>query len=105
MNWTEQAGKIKLRVQHIQHAGAPMKLNIHTYNTRVVPVPNYVAQLLPIPEHFFQLERAMLHTVFRSLQNSFCHADFSTSAKLGVQHADLSLQPQLLHWSELLAKQ
>ena len=83
MNWNEQGSKIRLRVQHIQQSSAPIKLNIHTYNTRVVPVTSYVAQLLPIPQDFLQLERAMLHTVLRLPQNALCHADFLHLDKIG----------------------
>ena len=83
MNWNEQGSKIRLRVQHIQQSSAPIKLNIHTYNTRVVPVTSYVAQLLPIPQDFLQLERAMLHTVLRLPQNALCHADFFHLDKIG----------------------
>jgi len=53
MNWTEQEAKIRTRVRFIQMAQAPISINAHAYNSRVVPVTSYVAQLLPIPNRFF----------------------------------------------------
>ena len=82
-NWTDQCSKMRSRVQSIQHANASIKLNSHTFNTRVVPVTSYLAQLLPIPAKFMQLERAMLHTAMRLPQNSLCHADFLHLHKIG----------------------
>ena len=82
-NWTEQASKMKIRVQSIQLAEASIKLNAHTFNTRVVPVASYIAQLLPIPDRFMQIERALLHTVLRLPQNALCHADFFHIHEIG----------------------
>ena len=83
MSWTEQASKMRSRVRSIQHAEASVKLNTHTFNTRVVPVTSYIAQLLVIPDSFSQLERAMMHTVLRLPQNALCHADFMHLHKVG----------------------
>ena len=77
-NWIEQAAKIRQRIRFIQAAQAPVKLNTHTFNSRVVPVTSYVAQLLLHPKEFTQLERASVHTVLRLPQNALCHSDFST---------------------------
>ena len=75
-HWTEQISKIKLRVQCIQTSKASVKLNTHTYNSRVVPVVSYVAQLLPCPRKMDQVERAAMHTCLRLPQNALCHSDF-----------------------------
>jgi len=83
MNWTEQEAKIRTRVHSIKTSQAPSSLNAHTYNSRVVPVTSFVAQLLPIPARFYQLERAMLHTVLRLPQNMLCHCDFMHLHKIG----------------------
>ena len=53
-----------------------MKLNAYTYNSRVVPICSYVAQLLPYPKYLEQIERAHMHTILRLPQNALCHADF-----------------------------
>jgi len=83
MNWTEQEAKIRQRVQAISSSQAPSSLNAHAYNTRVVPVTSYVAQLLPCPKSFQQLERSTLHTVLRLPQNMLCHSDFMHLHKIG----------------------
>ena len=83
MNWTEQTQKIRARVQSIQNSQAPIGTNAYSYNTRVVSVTSYVAQLLPIPDSLFQLERAMLHTVLRLPQNTFCHNDLIHMHRVG----------------------
>jgi len=75
-NWTEQASKMRSRVQSIQHATASVNMNVHTFNTRVVPITSYVAQLLVVPDSFMQLERTLMHTTLRLPQNALCHADF-----------------------------
>ena len=49
LNWTKQITKIKDRVKAIQSSSAPIRLNVLTFNSRVVPVASYVAQLLPPP--------------------------------------------------------
>jgi hypothetical protein len=75
-NWTEQVSKLKARVQFIQSTNASVKLNAYTYNSRVVPICSYVAQLLPYPKYLEQIERAHMHTILRLPQNALCHADF-----------------------------
>ena len=82
-NWTEQASKMRSRVQSIQHASASVSMNVHTFNTRVVPITSYVAQLLVVPDSFMQLERALMHTTLRLPQNSLCHADFMHLYEIG----------------------
>ena len=49
-NWNEQINKMKARMSVIQASSASIKLNALTYNTRVVPVTSYIAQLLVCPE-------------------------------------------------------
>ena len=82
-NWAEQISKCKTRIQNIQSAKASVKLNVHTYNTRVVPVFSYVSQLLNAPSNLETTERAVLHTVFRLPQNALCHQDFFHLQQLG----------------------
>ena len=82
-NWTEQIAKCNSRVRCIQTAKASVKLNVHTYNIRVVPVFSYVAQLLNCPDSMDNTERATLHTIFRLPQNALCHSDFFHLKKLG----------------------
>ena len=82
-NWADQCCKVRSRVQSIQHAKASVKLNTHTYNSRVVPVTSYIAQLLPIPKKLMQLEHAMMHTTLRMPQNSLCHSDFMHLHRIG----------------------
>ena len=83
VNWTEQAQKILTRVQSIRLSQAAINLNVLAYNTRVVPIPSYIAQLLPPPDRISQIERASLHSVLRLPQNAFCHADFFHLSRCG----------------------
>ena len=83
MRTSHASTRVQSRVQSIQHAQASVKFNAHTYNTRVLPVTSYVAQLLPIPSKFMQLERSVLHTTLRMPQNSLRHADFMHLHKIG----------------------
>ena len=75
LNWSKQIVKIRDRVKSIQHSAAPIQMNVHTFNSRVVPVPSYVAQLLPCPSSLMTLERAVMHTILRLPQNALAHSD------------------------------
>lgn len=74
---------MKQRIQIIQPAKAPIKLNVHTFNTRVVPIGSYISQLLPCPKKFEATERVFLHTILRLPQNALCHSDFYQLQCLG----------------------
>jgi len=74
-NWHKQLCKIKDRVKAIQNGAATITLNSIAYNSRVVPVTSYVAQLLPSPPSLPPIERASMHTVLRLPQNSLTHSD------------------------------
>ena len=56
MNWSEQVHKMKTRVQTIQNAQASSSINAYSYNTKVIPVSSYVAQLLPPPKRLNNLK-------------------------------------------------
>jgi len=75
LNWHKQLRKMKDRVKAIQSGSATITLNVISYNSRVVPVGSYVAQLLPCPPSLPPLERAAMHTVLRLPQNSLTHSD------------------------------
>jgi hypothetical protein len=77
MNWAGKTARINLRIQAIRQACAPIKIGMHSFNSRVVPVTSFVAQLLAIPAKFFQLGRAMLHTAFVSLKTRLAMQKFS----------------------------
>ena len=82
-NWVDQISKVRERIRTIQCSGASVSRNAHTFNSRVLPVTSYVAQLLPLPAKFMQFERGCLHTVLRMPQNSLCHGDLINLHKVG----------------------
>ena len=51
-NWVGPLKKNASRLQSIKNGQAPVALNAFTYNTRVVPVASYIAQLIPLPDSF-----------------------------------------------------
>jgi len=75
-NWGEPITKFKQRVQAIRSGNASIALNAYTYNTKVIPVTSYQAQLIPLPRSYAVLERVALHTILRMPWNSLRHADF-----------------------------
>ncbi len=58
--WLTPVAKYMKRVSDIFHSGAPVSISTYTYNTRVLSVIMYVAQLTPLPSDFQQTERAAL---------------------------------------------
>ena len=83
LNWVEVVSKVRERIRTIQGSSASVSINAHTFNTRILPVTSYVAQLLPLPPKFMQFERGCLHTVLRMPQNSLCHGDLLNLDRLG----------------------
>ena len=51
-NWVAPLKKYANRMQTIKNGQASIAINAFTYNTRVVPVASYVAQLIPLPDSF-----------------------------------------------------
>ena len=74
------------RLQVLRTSAAPISLNCHTYNTRIVPVCSYVAQLIPLPCCFNAAERGALHTVLRMPTNALAHADMFQLQAIGGPH-------------------
>ena len=75
-NWAGPLSKFRSRVLDIKKAGASLIVNAYDYNTKVVPVASYVAQLVPLSKTHFRLESAALHTVMHAPFNTFRLADF-----------------------------
>jgi len=83
LNWTGPLEKLTNRVRDIKSATASIHINAYDYNVRVCPVLSYQAQLLPLDERHFMLERIALHTVLRAPWNTFRHSDFFKLHKFG----------------------
>ena len=62
-NWAGPLKKYANRMQAIKNGQASVAINAFTYNTRVVPVASYVAQLIPLPDLF--TERIDILSVIR----------------------------------------
>ena len=52
-NWAGPLKKYANRMQAIKNGQASVAINAFTYNTRVVPVASYVAQLIPLSRFFY----------------------------------------------------
>ena len=52
-NWTEPPLKFKRRMKDIKAARASLSVNIYDFNSRVLPVTSYQAQLLPLSRTHF----------------------------------------------------
>ena len=72
--------KYNERILDIKRGQASIFLNSITYNSRIVPVMSYVAQLVPRPETF--QERYGMLSVLRC-SNCMRHSDFFELHKLG----------------------
>ena len=78
--WEGPMKKLENRILAIKNGQASLALNAITYNTRVVPVTSYVAQLVPLPESF--QERFGMLSVLRC-PNCMRHSDFFELYKYG----------------------
>ena len=47
----------------MKYAGAAINMNTYDYNSRVLPVLGYVAQLVPLPASFAMEQRRALHDI------------------------------------------
>ena len=79
-NWEGPLRKYANRLQSIKHGQASVAVNAFTYNTRVVPVTSYVAQLIPLPDTF--VERFGIFSVIRC-PNCMRHSDMFELYKYG----------------------
>jgi len=82
-NWNGPLSKLVSRVREIKSATAPIHINAYDFNIRVCPVLSYHAQLMPLGEKHFMLERIALHTVLRAPWNTFRHVDLLKLSKVG----------------------
>ena len=78
--WKCPFKKYENRILAIKNGQASLALNALTYNTRVVPVTSYVAQLVPLPNTF--QERFGMLSVLRC-PNCMRHSDFFELYKYG----------------------
>ena len=78
--WEGPMKKLENRILAIKNGQASLALNAITYNTRVVPVTSYVAQLVPLPDSF--QERFGMLCVLRC-PNCMRHSDFFELYKYG----------------------
>jgi hypothetical protein len=63
--------KYKHRVHKIALLEAPIQVKAYLYNTHAIPVLQYIAQLLPIPRLFIQVELGLLHKMLHLPNNAF----------------------------------
>ena len=78
--WEGPLKKLENRILAIKNGQASLALNAITYNTTVVPVTSYVAQLVPLPESF--QERFGMLSVLRC-PNCMRNSDFFELYKYG----------------------
>ena len=69
--WDTATQKYKHRVHKIALLEAPIQIKSYLYNTNAVPVLQYIAQLLPIPRLFIQVELGLLHKMLHLPNNAF----------------------------------
>ena len=50
--WNGVIAKYNNRILEMKTCQAPLAINCRTYNSRIVPTFNYVAQLVPLPKSF-----------------------------------------------------
>ena len=79
-NWVGPWQQYASRLQSINNGKASVALNAFTYNSRVVPVASYVAQLIPLPDSF--TERFDILSVLRCA-NCLRHSDMFELHKYG----------------------
>jgi len=82
-NWNGPVSKLVKRFKEIKSSAAPIHINAYDYNVRVCPVLSYHAQLMPLSEKHFELERVALHTVLRAPFNTFRHVHLLNLDKVG----------------------
>ena len=68
----------------IKRAGATTALNAYDYNSRVLPVLSYVAQLAPLPRNFAFEQRVAFHIIYHAPFNTFAHSDFFQWGEMGL---------------------
>ena len=83
-HWIKPMRKCKKRVYEIKHAGAATALNAFDYNSRVLPVLSYVAQLVPLPKYFAFEQRVAFHIIYHAPFNTFAHSEFFQWGEVGL---------------------
>ncbi len=74
--WFAPLNKYTDRANKIHGSGVAISVAAHTYNTSVVPVPLYVAQLVPLPQEAQKRETNALHKVTHMCTNAIRVTDF-----------------------------
>ena len=67
--WKAAASKVKCRTLTIAGAKAPTSVACSLYNMKVVGVPQFIGQLLPMPRHYNCAEKGNLHSLFHMPNN------------------------------------
>ena len=82
--WLKPFSKFSNRILEMKHAGASTNMNTYDYNSRILPVLSYVAQLVPLPAAFAMEQRRALHVVHHAPFNTFAHSEFFQVSHFGL---------------------
>ena len=113
--WVKPLHKFKNRVNDLKLAGASVSVNAHDYNTRILPVLSYVAQLSPLPSSFAFDQRVACHVIYRAPFNVFAHSDIFQWATMGLPNIRCGISASaaalmrtalktVTHWSDWIAQ-
>ncbi len=81
--WVAPMQKYTDRANDIFNSGAAISIAAHVYNTRVVSVPLYVAQLVSLPPDTPKREKNAVHKIAHVCTNALYFADFFALAEFG----------------------
>ena len=85
-NWADPMNKLQSRIQVIKSSRVPISIATYTYNTRVIPVLEYVAQLIPLPKGSGVKESVALHSVLKMPHNTLGPGDFFHYTNIGSRN-------------------
>ena len=74
--WASPLGKFVSRAKEVANSHVSVAIAAYTYNTKVVTVVGYVAQLFPLPGNAMQKERTAMQHILHTATNAFTHSDF-----------------------------
>jgi len=74
--WASPLGKFVSRAQEVANSHPSVAIAAYAYNTKVVTVVGYVAQLFRLPKNAMQKERTAMQHILHTATNAFTHSDF-----------------------------
>ena len=83
VQWKEPLAKFSSRAQALNKTHNAVSINSYLFNSCCTSVVQYKAQLLPLPKHFEQAERAAMHAILHLATNSLDHASFFSLQQAG----------------------